>query len=535
MANYMFFTSAAGNLICNFTNSNISYTRNGTQTLNYDCTAANPTVSLARVSIKAASNPGTGVTLTAELKIGNNSTGQKTLARLDTTTFELAETSIPNSVAVPVTDNDVSVQVIIRANGTVKTTNTFVIPPPLHLSVSSISPSPATGKVCTVTLNRSIPNPDNSPWLIVSNVTISSYHDSTVYRLSSYAYKTDMVTRLTSRSYGFNAFTFYIPYDSSKSKTDNQAKITILIDLSIGSKYSSFGSTSFRYTFEHSFTMSYVNQTDPTAAPSVTLNAIAESPSGMLSKYGKYVGGGIGKLTFSIASVVCKFGASFSKRTMSLYNSSGTLISSWEYSNTNAFTLTLNNTTDAAWYMVVSITDTAGLVGSATTATFQAYGYKVPSILGLTASRCNQDGTPNDSGAYCKISWWYKIYALGDHNSKKNTLIAPDGTHVYTNIDYDRSVNGYMITVAADTETSYQISLTVEDDFDSVTQTMNLSTAGVIMDFLYNGKGIGLGKVAETSNMVEVNPQWTFKAQTIMIRGQDLATILQSLGYTFPT
>ena len=113
-------------------------------------------------------------------------------------------------------------------------------------------------------------------------------------------------------------------------------------------------------------------------------------------------------------------------------------------------------------------------------------------------------------------------------------MSAPDGTHTWTTLDYDHGA-AYQYISGADPETSYQIDFTIEDDFKTVTQSMNLSTAGVIMDFLYNGKGIGLGKVAETANMVEVNPEWTFKAQTIMIRGQDLATILQQLGYTFPT
>lgn len=532
MAQYLFFATTFGEQICNFTNSNIAYTRNGAQSVAYEYSTASPTLSMARLSIKAASNPGTSVSITAELKIGNSTTGQKTFTRADNTTFELNVSTTPNSVAVPTSTSEISCQIIIRVNGTVKTTSTFTIPPPLLLSVSSISPSPATGKACTVTLNTTIP----SSWKLADKITVGAYHDSTVYRLSVYGYRTDMATILSSGSSGFSQFTFYVPYDSSKVKTDNEARIRILLRANPSDDYfEPYTYNLLEIDLKHTFTMSYVNQTDPAANPTVTLNAIAENPSGMLSKYGKYVGGGIGKLTFSLASWSCKFGASFAQRTVSLYNSSGTLINSWTYSNTNSFTLTLTNTTDAAWYIVISITDTAGRTGSATTAVFQAYGYEAPTIISLAASRCNQDGTPNDSGEYCKISWYYKIYALGDHNSKKNTLNAPDGTHVYTNIDYDRSSRGYSITVAADTETSYQISLTVEDDFDSVTQTMNLSTAGVIMDFLYNGKGIGLGKVAETSNMVEVNPEWTFKAQTIMIRGQDLATILQSLGYTFPT
>lgn len=534
MATNMWLTEAFGDLICNFTHNNISYSRNAVQQVGYEFDTASPTLSLDRICITAASNPGTGVSITAELKIGNNSTGQKTLTRENNTTFTLKKASIPNSVAVPASNSEISCQIIIRVNGTVKTSNTFLIPPPLNttnLSVSSISPSPATGKVCTVTLNKTIPN----SWCMRDYVTVSAYHDSTVYRAAVYAYHTDMVTVVNYPDTGFSQVTFYIPYNSSTSKTDNQARIKFAIRSVVNTNYFQ-GTTSnmLTFTLEHTFTMSYVDQTDPAANPTVALNPIAESPSGLLARYGKYVGGGIQQLTFSLASVVYKFGAKFKSRTVALYKSDGTFVNRWSYSNTNSFTLTLTNKTDNAWFIVVTIGDTAGRFGTATSATFQVYGYEDPSIINLAASRCDQDGTPNDSGEYCKISYQFKVFALGNVNSKTITLIAPDDTHIYTTLDYDHG-SAYQYISTADTETSYQIVLTVEDDFKEITQSMNLSTAGVIMDFLYNGKGIGLGKVAETANMVEVNPEWTFKAQTIMIHGQDLATILQQLGYTFPT
>ena len=513
MAETLTFTPTYGNQICNFTHNSISFTRNGAVSLSYDCMVASPTLSLSRISITAASNPGTGVALTAELKIGNNSTGQLSLVRLDDTTFELTDTTVPNSVAVPTSNDDISVQIIIRANGTVKTTNTFTVPPPLYLYVTSISPSPATGKVCTVILNRSIPS--DFKWWLADRPIIATYHDDPVYRQSNYIYGPDMATQLFDVSSGFDSFTFYVPYDSSKTRSDNQAKIRIMFDVGSGStKYTHFNPTLIRYIFEHTFTMSYVNQTDATANPTVVLNAIAENPSGMLSTYGKYIGGAIGKLTFSLSSVICKFGSSFSSRTVYLYNSDGTLNKQWTYSNTNSFTLSLTNTVDRAWYIVIAITDSAGRVGSATTAVFQVYGYNDPSIISLNASRCNQDGTPNDSGSYCKITYQFKVNALGNQNSKKVTLVAPDGSHVYTNLDYDHG-SAYQYISAADPEYSYPITVTVEDDFKTSSRSMNISTAGVIMDFLAGGNGIGLGKVAELADTVDINPNWTLRINNI--------------------
>ena len=160
--------------------------------------------------------------------------------------------------------------------------------------------------------------------------------------------------------------------------------------------------------------------------------------------------------------------------------------------------------------MVVSITDNAGRVGSATTATFQAYGYEAPAIQVFSASRCNQDGTANDSGAYCKISFQFTITPLGNVNSKSITLVAPDGSHTWTNVDYNHG-SAYQYISAADPDHSYTITFTVTDDFKTITRSMNLSTAGVIMDFLAGGDGIGLGKVAELSDTVDINPNWTLR------------------------
>ena len=79
-------------------------------------------------------------------------------------------------------------------------------------------------------------------------------------------------------------------------------------------------------------------------------------------------------------------------------------------------------------------------------------------------------------------------------------------------------------------ERTYDITITLSDLITSTTYTVRLSTAGVIMDFLRDGKGIGLGKVAEYQKMVEVNPEWELKA-SVKINGQlyDLATLLSQI------
>jgi hypothetical protein len=265
----------------------------------------------------------------------------------------------------------------------------------------------------------------------------------------------------------------------------------------------------------------------------ITLHAVTCTPSNILTKYGKYVGGGITQLAFGW-NYQARYGSSFQSVQYQLYNSGGTLINTWTYNTVSALYLTITNSTDASYYVRVTITTNNGASNSANYATFDVYGYSSPYIRKLEVRRCNQDGTANDSGAYCRISWSFKVTPLGNINAKTVVLTAPDGTHTFTDEAYDNE-NGYFYISVADIEHSYAVSLSVTDDFQTVSKTVNISTAGVIMDFFHDGKGIGLGKVAETTEMVEVNPQWTFKADKMTFKGQDLETILTSLGYVFPT
>ena len=79
-------------------------------------------------------------------------------------------------------------------------------------------------------------------------------------------------------------------------------------------------------------------------------------------------------------------------------------------------------------------------------------------------------------------------------------------------------------------EQTYQITITLTDLITSTVYTVTLSTGYAIMDFYRGGKGVAIGKVAEHSTMLEVNPDWELKA-SVKINGQlyDLATLLSQI------
>ena len=59
-------------------------------------------------------------------------------------------------------------------------------------------------------------------------------------------------------------------------------------------------------------------------------------------------------------------------------------------------------------------------------------------------------------------------------------------------------------TNAFNTDTSYEIEYRITDAFTTVTKSVTLSTANVLLDFKAGGKGLAVGKVAETDNTFEV-------------------------------
>ena len=426
----------------------------------------------------------------------------------------------------------VTIHIIVRADNIIQTDTTFQTASPVNYSVSSISPTPQTGKVCSVTLANDVVN--NTYWKLTEPFKVYGYHDTTVgsewYGVISFL--DNGITAVEAEDSGFDTFYFYLPYFDGKTHSDSKGVITGTFTIQTVDLYSA-GTYSVNAKFRNEFNFSYIDQFDVNASPIISNLAISAVPSDIVTRYGKYVGGDITELTFSW-NASFRFDSSFLSVIYNLYNYDGTLVNTWTYDVNSNLVLKLANTIDTSQYVTVTVASSNLTSVTATYTTFQVYGYVNPRIISLNASRCNQDGTANDSGDHCKITYQFSVIPLNNQNQKEVTLIAPDGTHVYTNLDYNHG-SPYQYISTADTSHSYVITVVVEDDFVSVSQSINLSTAGVIMDFFHDGKGIGLGKVAETTQMVEVNPDWTFKADKMTFKGQDLETILTSLGYVFPT
>lgn len=152
--------------------------------------------------------------------------------------------------------------------------------------------------------------------------------------------------------------------------------------------------------------------------------------------------------------------------------------------------------------------------------TEQILDYFIPSFPNLAIHRCNEDGSANDNGAFCKIEWSVNIFPIANQNGKALTIDQPSGTTVYDPLD---SYTQYgTLIVAASTERAFTIKFTLSDDLNTTVRTMRLSTAGVIMDWLNKGKGVSFGKVANTRDAVEISSDWKLICYYLMLNGTDM-------------
>ena len=149
--------------------------------------------------------------------------------------------------------------------------------------------------------------------------------------------------------------------------------------------------------------------------------------------------------------------------------------------------------------------------------------YTKPRISGLSADRCESDGTTSDTGTYAcvkfdyacdepvssiKIEW---ITASGDTESATVSTSGVSG-----------SISQVIGEGSLDTEKTYTIRVIVTDLYGSTSKTLTLSGMKFAIDFLAGGKGVAFGKPAETQNYVDFGFDALFD-NNLAIAGRDLS------------
>lgn len=169
------------------------------------------------------------------------------------------------------------------------------------------------------------------------------------------------------------------------------------------------------------------------------------------------------------------------------------------------------NYTGPATY-TVTVADMRGRTASASLG-IEVFEYSAPAILSMSVQRCNASGVLDENGTYAYVTVNSRYTTLYHNNTNYNsrTVVLTNNANSYSaTVQNTSNTNGSWSGVYGNgtfaTGTTYTITATIKDTAYNSTASMSqpLKAAARPMNIKANGKGIGLGKMAETDNLLDV-------------------------------
>lgn len=159
--------------------------------------------------------------------------------------------------------------------------------------------------------------------------------------------------------------------------------------------------------------------------------------------------------------------------------------------------------------IAATVKDKRGRSGSATVSK-TVLNYTEPIVIKLNVRRCNEDGTTNEQGEFVKATFTATVTALNNKNKATYTLKYKKSTETtFTEVGLDAYANTYSVTdgtyiFPADSGSSYNVELDVTDNFATTKRATTASTGFTLMHFGADGRSMGIGKLAEVANTLDV-------------------------------
>lgn len=305
----------------------------------------------------------------------------------------------------------------------------------------------------------------------------SSFTHTVAFSFGSYSKSTTGVG--TSTSYAIpTSWLNAIP-----SATSGTAKVTV-------TTYS--GSTKIGSAVSKNFTLTVPS----TVVPTISGVTVAETISGISTQFGGYVQGkSRAKFTITAAGALGS--------TITAYK---TVIDGKTYTGSAPTTGTLATAGNRT--ATITVTDSRGRTAS-TTRSLTVIAYTAPKINTFTAARANSQGVADDNGTAALARIKFAISSVNNTNKKTYVVeYRPKASETWTQAatgsvyTYDGNMP---LNISLNTDTSYDLRLTITDYFGSVTATTDLATAFTLVDFNASGKGLAFGKVSEIENGMEID------------------------------
>ncbi len=183
--------------------------------------------------------------------------------------------------------------------------------------------------------------------------------------------------------------------------------------------------------------------------------------------------------------------------------------------SSNSVTTPVLTGTGAITYTVIA-TDSRGRTASQTV-TITVLEYLTPSFTSVKSQRCLLDGTIDDNGTYLKTIADFTYSNIGQNNVSLTVAFKkPEDENWSTEVVCLSGVAN-IISGNISVDSSYQVMFKLTDEFSTVQYIDILSTAFTTMDFKKGGKGVAIGKVAETDNLFDVGMPSKFRNGLVLV------------------
>jgi hypothetical protein len=159
--------------------------------------------------------------------------------------------------------------------------------------------------------------------------------------------------------------------------------------------------------------------------------------------------------------------------------------------------------------VTATVKDKRGRSGSASY-TMKVQAYTLPNVSKLTVHRCNADGTENEQGEYIRVVFSAAITALGNKNTATYKLRYKKTAELsFTEVTLTDIANLYTVSdkvhiFEADSNSSYEVEVEATDRHGTSTRSTSASTAFTLLNWGADGTSMGIGKVAEKANTLQI-------------------------------
>lgn len=229
--------------------------------------------------------------------------------------------------------------------------------------------------------------------------------------------------------------------------------------------------------------------------PTISNVAVAEAVSGLAAQFGAYVQNK-SKLSVGITAA----GAQGS--TIAAYQTT-LLGKTYTAATFTSDVLSLSGTLALS----VKVKDSRGRWSIAKTVNVTVLAYNPPQITKFQAARVDNNWNPDEQGEYLMMTYNYAVAPVGNKNTARMVMeykrtSATTWSTVMTKTDLSMSAESKTNNPIVSTDYQYDVRMTLTDWFGaSASYQVTLPSGAVLLDFLANGKGLAIGKVADKEGL----------------------------------